>query len=185
VNPVGPRGVYDEAKRFSEALAMAYHRVHGMDTKIVRIFNTYGPRMRLEDGRAVPTFLCQALRGHPITVHGDGTQTRSFCYVSDMVDGIRRVMESDRNDPINLGNPVEMTVRDLVDTVLRVTGTKVPVTYEPRPVDDPNVRQPDIRRAREWLGWEPKVGLEEGLGRTVEEFRRRLDAEAPGRDAGA
>jgi dTDP-glucose 4,6-dehydratase len=172
VNPVGPRGVYDEAKRFAEAMTMAYHRTHGVDTRIVRIFNTYGPRMRPHDGRVVSNFLMQALAGEPLTVYGDGAQTRSFCYVADLVEGIYRLLLSAETDPVNLGNPAERTIRDLVAAIERVLGRPLQVTYQPLPVDDPRVRQPDITRARERLGWEPKVDLEVGLQRTAEHFRR-------------
>jgi dTDP-glucose 4,6-dehydratase len=174
VNPIGPRGVYDEAKRFSEALTMAYHRTHGVDTKIVRIFNTYGPRMRIRDGRAIPTFLAQALRDEELTVFGDGTQTRSFCYVSDMVDGISRLLASDTHDPVNIGNPSEMTLMDLARTILKITGSSSRIVHRPLPVDDPRVRQPNITRARTLLGWEPKVSLDEGLQRTRDDFKARL-----------
>ena len=162
VNPIGPRGVYDEAKRFAEAMTLAYHRYHGVDTKIVRIFNTYGPRMRLRDGRAVPAFMSQALRNEDVTVFGDGTQTRSFCYVTDLVDGILRLMVSDTNDPVNIGNPHEMTIEEIARTIIRMTGSTSKIVYRPLPVDDPKQRRPDITRARTLLGWEPKVGLEEG-----------------------
>ena len=171
VNPVGPRGVYDEAKRFAEALTMAYHRYHGVNTKIVRIFNTYGPRMRPHDGRAIPTFIPQALKNQPITIFGDGSQTRSFCYVSDQIEGIYRLLMSDCNDPVNIGNPHEMTVRQLAETIIRVTGSKSELIYKPLPVDDPQVRQPDIAKAKTLLGWEPVVNLEEGLKKTVAWFR--------------
>ncbi|MBI3447956.1 MAG: SDR family oxidoreductase [Acidobacteria bacterium] len=174
VNPIGPRGVYDEAKRFAEAITMAYHRYHGVDTAIVRIFNTYGPRMRIRDGRAIPTFLAQALRGEPITVFGDGSQTRSFCYVSDLVGGIVKLLDSDIHEPVNIGNPVEMTVRQLADEIVRITGSASKIESRPLPVDDPKVRQPDITRARRLLGWEPKVDLGEGLGKTLQDFRARL-----------
>ncbi len=174
VNPVGPRGVYDEAKRFAEAMTMAYHRYHGLDTKIVRIFNTYGPRMRLHDGRAVPAFMSQALRGEDVTIFGSGKQTRSFCYVSDLVDGIVRLMESKENDPVNIGNPHEMTIEDIARTIIRMTRSKSQVVYRPLPEDDPKVRQPDITRARTLLGWEPKVSLEEGLTKTLEYFRGKV-----------
>ena len=174
VNPVGPRGVYDEAKRFAEAMTMAYHRVHGLDIRIVRIFNTYGPRMRLRDGRVVPAFLQQALQGEPLTVFGDGGQTRSFCYVDDLIEGIWRLLGSDLRTPCNLGNPDEMTIREFADAILRVTGSASPIVHQPLPVDDPKVRQPDITLARTRLGWEPRVPLEEGLRRTVEDFRQRL-----------
>jgi len=174
VNPVGPRGVYDEAKRFAEAITMAYHRVHGVETRIVRIFNTYGPRMRVEDGRAIPAFLGQALRGEDVTVFGDGSQTRSLCYVSDLVDGIYRLMMSDVPDPVNVGNPRELTIRDLAERIVAMTGSKSRIVERPLPVDDPKVRQPDITRARTLLGWEPKVSLEDGLPRTLAYFRRKL-----------
>ena len=168
VNPVGPRGVYDEAKRFAEAMTMAYHRVHGLDTRIVRIFNTYGSRMRLTDGRAIPTFLRQALRNEPLTVYGDGSQTRSFTYVSDLVDGIWRLMHSPVNDPVNIGNPREMTLLELAKLVIQAAGSTSEIVFRPLPVDDPKVRQPDIGRARRLLGWEPTVEIEEGLARTLE-----------------
>jgi dTDP-glucose 4,6-dehydratase len=174
VNPVGPRGVYDEAKRFAEAMTMAYHRYHGVDTKIVRIFNTYGPRMRLNDGRAVPAFMSQALRGEDVTIFGSGKQTRSFCYVSDLVDGILRLADSQENDPVNIGNPHEMTIEDIARTIIKMTGSKSQIVYRPLPEDDPKVRQPDITRARTLLGWEPKVKLEEGLTKTLEYFRRKV-----------
>ncbi|HEY7515140.1 MAG TPA: UDP-glucuronic acid decarboxylase family protein [Vicinamibacteria bacterium] len=174
VNPVGPRGVYDEAKRFSEAMVMAYHRVHGVETRIVRIFNTYGPRMRVEDGRAIPAFMSQALRGEDLTVFGDGSQTRSLCYVSDLVDGIIRLMGSDEALPVNIGNPEELTIRALAERVLAVTGSKSRIVERPLPVDDPKVRQPDITRARTLLGWEPKVPLEEGLVKTLDYFRTKV-----------
>ena len=172
VNPIGPRGVYDEAKRFAEAMTMAYHRAHGVDTRIVRIFNTYGPRMRLTDGRAVPTFIRQALRNEPLTVNGDGSQTRSFTYVSDLVDGIWRLMGAPVNEPINIGNPREMTLLDLAKTILRLSGSRSEVVFTPLPVDDPKVRQPDITRARQLLGWEPTVAVEDGLRETIEWYRR-------------
>ncbi len=174
VNPVGPRGVYDEAKRFAEAITMAYHRVHGVDTRIVRIFNTYGPRMRVEDGRAIPAFMGQALRGEDVTVFGDGSQTRSLCFVSDLVDGIYRLMLSDTSDPVNLGNPHELTIRELAERIVALTGSRSRIVERPLPADDPKVRQPDITRARTLLGWEPKVALEEGLPRTLAYFRRKL-----------
>jgi len=172
VNPVGPRGVYDEAKRFAEAMTMAYHRYHGLDTRIVRIFNTYGPRMRPNDGRVVSNFIVQALHGEPLTVYGDGSQTRSFCYVDDLVTGIVLLFERGDADPTNLGNPHEFTVRELAALVLKLTGSRSEIVDRPLPVDDPRVRQPDIGRVRETLGWEPKVGLEEGLRRTIDYFRR-------------
>jgi dTDP-glucose 4,6-dehydratase len=174
VNPVGPRGVYDEAKRFAEAMVMAYHRFHGVETRIVRIFNTFGSRMRVEDGRAIPAFMSQALRGEDLTVFGDGTQTRSLCYVSDLVEGIIRLMESDEVLPVNIGNPEELTIRALAERVIAVTGSKSRIVYRPLPVDDPKVRQPDITRARTILGWEPRVSLAEGLPRTAEYFRKKL-----------
>jgi dTDP-glucose 4,6-dehydratase len=174
VNPVGPRGVYDEAKRFAEAMTMAYHRYHGVDTKIVRIFNTYGPRMRLNDGRAVPAFMSQALRNEDVTIFGSGTQTRSFCYVSDLVDGILRLLDSKENDPVNIGNPHEMTIEEIARTIIRMTGSPSKIVYRPLPEDDPKVRQPDITRARTLLGWEPKVRLEEGLTTTLEYFRTKV-----------
>jgi dTDP-glucose 4,6-dehydratase len=174
VNPVGPRGVYDEAKRFAEAITMAYHRFHGVDTKIVRIFNTYGPRMRINDGRAVPAFMSQALRNEEVTVFGDGTQTRSFCYVSDLVDGIVRLMLSDVNDPVNVGNPHEMTIREIAETIIRMTGSSSRLVYRPLPTDDPKVRRPDITRARTILGWEPRVSLEQGLQATIGYFKQKL-----------
>lgn len=174
VNPVGPRGVYDEAKRFAEAMTMAYHRAHGLDTKIVRIFNTYGPRMRARDGRALPNFISQAIRGEDVTVYGDGRQTRSFCYVSDLVEGIYRLLVSDLHEPVNIGNPNEVTIGEVAHEVIRMVGAKSRVILEPLPVDDPKVRQPDITRARENLKWEPKVGREEGLKKTIEYFRKKL-----------
>ena len=168
VNPIGPRGVYDEAKRYAEALTMAYHRQQGVDTSIVRIFNTYGPRMRAHDGRAIPTFLRQALMGQNLTVFGDGSQTRSFCYVDDLVRGLIALAESGEHLPINLGNPTEFTLRELAEKVIEISGAKAEIVFEPLPTDDPKVRQPDITRAREVLGWEPKVQLEEGLRQTIE-----------------
>jgi dTDP-glucose 4,6-dehydratase len=174
VNPVGIRGVYDEAKRFAEALTMAYHRIHHLDTRIVRIFNTYGPRMRVDDGRAVPSFITQVLRGEPLTVFGDGQQTRSFCYVADLVEGIYRLMMSDVTEPVNIGNPQEMTILELAQTILSLTENRSEITYKPLPVDDPRVRQPDISRAKELLGWEPHMSLREGLERTVAYFRTTL-----------
>lgn len=174
VNPIGPRGVYDEAKRFAEAMTMAYRRYHHINTKIVRIFNTYGPRMRAKDGRVVPSLICQALKGEPLTVFGDGSQTRSFCYVSDLIEGIYRLAMSDVNDPMNIGNPREMTVMDFAREILRLTGSKSKIIYKPLPVDDPRVRQPDIAKAKKDLHWEPRVGLEEGLRETIEYFRKVL-----------
>jgi len=176
VNPIGPRGVYDEAKRFAEAMTLAYHRYHGVDTKIVRIFNTYGPRMRLRDGRAVPAFMSQALRGEDVTVFGDGRQTRSFCYVTDLVDGIIRLLLSDTHDPVNIGNPHEVTVEECARTIIRLVGSKSRIVYNPLPVDDPKQRRPDITRATTLLGWEPKVGLEDGLLKTVDYFKRAIAA---------
>jgi dTDP-glucose 4,6-dehydratase len=174
VNPIGPRGVYDEAKRFAEAMAMAYHRVHGLEVRIVRIFNTYGPRMRLRDGRVVPAFIQQALEGEPLTVFGDGSQTRSFCYVDDLVEGIRRLMDSDLTEPVNLGNPREMTILEFAETVRALAESASPITFKPLPMDDPKIRQPDISRARQHLEWEPRVELEQGLRRTIEYFRSRV-----------
>src|SRR5688572_15425293 len=177
VNPIGPRGVYDEAKRFSEALTLAYHRYHGVNTKIVRIFNTFGPRMRLRDGRAVPAFMAQALRHEDVTVFGDGTQTRSFCYVTDLVDGILRLMESDTHEPVNIGNPHEVTIEQIARTIIRLVGSRSRIVYKPLPVDDPKQRRPDITRARTLLRWDPAVGLEEGLTKTVSYFESKLAAE--------
>ena len=174
VNPIGPRGVYDEAKRFAEAITMAYHRVHRIDTRVIRIFNTFGPKMRLNDGRAIPAFMTQALGNEPLTVFGDGSQTRSFQYISDLVDGIWRVMERGNSDPVNLGNPHEMTLLELAKRILRLTGSRSEVVFRPLPVDDPKVRQPDITRARTLLGWEPRVDTDEGLRRTVEWFRTKV-----------
>ena len=176
VNPIGPRGVYDEAKRFAEAMTMAYHRVHGVDTRIVRIFNTYGPRMRPRDGRVVSNFIVQALDGRPLTIYGDGSQTRSFCYVDDLIDGILRVFQQGDDQPYNVGNPGELTVAQLADVVLRLTGSRSQVVREPLPTDDPRQRRPDITRARGELGWEPRVQLEEGLTRTIAHFRQALGA---------
>lgn len=173
VNPVGPRGVYDEAKRFAEALTMAYHRTHGLNTKIVRIFNTYGPRMRPKDGRAIPAFIPQAIKNEPITVFGDGSQTRSFCYVDDLIDGIYRLLISEQHEPVNIGNPYEMTIKELAETIVEVTGSQSEITYKPLPKDDPKVRQPDISRAKSILGWEPNVLLSEGLKNTVAWFRKQ------------
>jgi dTDP-glucose 4,6-dehydratase len=174
VNPIGPRGVYDEAKRFAEAMTVAYHRFHGLDTKIVRIFNTYGPRMRVNDGRAVPAFISQALRHEDVTIFGDGTQTRSFTYISDLVDGIIRLMLSNVNEPVNIGSPREMTIEAIARTIIEMTGATSRIVYTPLPTDDPRVRQPDITRARTLLGWEPKVPLERGLVETIEYFRRKM-----------
>jgi dTDP-glucose 4,6-dehydratase len=178
VNPIGPRGVYDEAKRFAEAMTMAYHRFHGVDTRIVRIFNTYGPRMRPHDGRVVSNFIVQALSGQPLTIYGDGSQTRSFCYVADEVEGIYRLFMRGDNDPTNIGNPNEFTVRQLAELVIELTGTTSKIEQRDLPVDDPKVRQPDIRRAREMLGWEPTVSLRDGVSRTIEYFRSVLAREA-------
>jgi len=175
VNPVGPRGVYDEAKRFAEAMTMAYHRVHAVDTRIVRIFNTYGPRMRARDGRVVSNFVVQAIKGEPLTMYGEGRQTRSFCYVSDLIDGIYRLFHSDQVEPTNIGNPHEFTVRQLAERVLALTGSSSPIVSRPLPTDDPKVRQPDITKARSLLGWEPVVGLDDGLRRTIAWFREHLD----------
>jgi dTDP-glucose 4,6-dehydratase len=174
VNPVGPRGVYDEAKRFAEAMTVAYHRYHGLDSKIVRIFNTYGPRMRLRDGRAVPAFISQALRNEDVTVFGDGRQTRSFCYISDLVDGIIRLMLSSENDPVNIGNPAEMTIEEIARVIIEMTGSSSKIVYKPLPEDDPKVRKPDITRARTILGWEPKVDLRTGLTTTIDYFRAKI-----------
>jgi dTDP-glucose 4,6-dehydratase len=171
VNPIGPRGVYDEAKRFGEAMTMAYHTAHGLNTRIVRIFNTYGPRMRPKDGRVVPAFIQQALQNEPLTVFGDGSQTRSFCYVSDLVDGIYRLLCSDVTTPVNIGNPVEMTILEFAHRIVEVTGATSEIGFLPLPVDDPKTRQPNIAKARELLGWEPKVQFEEGLAKTIEFFR--------------
>jgi len=176
VNPVGPRGVYDEAKRFAEAITMAYHRTHGVDTRIARIFNCFGPRMRGDDGRAIPAFISQALASRPLTVFGDGSQTRSFQYIADLIDGLWRLMRASVNDPVNLGNPQEMTLLDLAERILRLTGTTSEIVFRPLPTDDPKVRQPDIGRARALLGWEPRVEVNEGLRLTIDWFRRRLRA---------
>jgi len=176
VDPVGPRSVYDEAKRFAEALTMAYHRAHGLDTRIVRIFNTYGPRMRLDDGRALPNFLQQALRGEPLTIYGDGQQTRSFCYVDDLIEGIVRLLFSDVHEPVNIGNPAEITILEFAETINRLTGNRAGLVFLPdkRLGSDPQRRQPDIRRARSLLGWEPKISLEEGLARTIPYFQQKM-----------
>jgi len=180
VNPVGPRSVYDEAKRFAEALTMAYHRKHGLRTRIARIFNTYGPRMKLNDGRVVPAFLDQALRGKPLTVFGSGAQTRSFCYVSDLVEGLVRLAQSDEPYPVNLGNPVEMTILEFAEAICKLTGSQSGIEFRPLPEDDPRQRRPDITKAKRLLGWEPKVGLEEGLERTLAFFRAQLLVASPG-----
>jgi dTDP-glucose 4,6-dehydratase len=179
VNPIGPRGVYDEAKRFAEAITMAYHRYHGVDTRIVRIFNTYGPRMRPRDGRVVSNFIVQALSGEPLTIYGDGTQTRSFCYVSDEIEGIYRLFMNGDHEPTNIGNPNEFTVQQLAELVVELTGTKSKIELHPLPTDDPKVRKPDISRARAMLGWEPSVTLREGVQRTIEYFREVLKAQDP------
>jgi dTDP-glucose 4,6-dehydratase len=176
VNPIGPRGVYDEAKRFAEAMTMAYHRSHGVDTRIVRIFNTYGPRMRLSDGRVVPNFVGQALRHEALTVYGEGKQTRSFCYVSDLVDGIYRLLLSNENEPVNIGNPAELTIYDFAAVINELTGNPAGIRFEPLPVDDPKQRQPDIGKARRILGWEPQVDLRTGMTQTVAWFQRQLTA---------
>ncbi|HLW68039.1 MAG TPA: GDP-mannose 4,6-dehydratase, partial [Gemmataceae bacterium] len=176
VNPIGVRGVYDEAKRFSEAMVMAYHRTHGVNTRIVRIFNTYGPRMRLDDGRVLPNFMGQALRGEPLTVYGDGSQTRSFCYVSDLVEGIYRLLHADFHEPVNLGNPDEVTILQFAEEIRKLAGSRNEIIFKPLPQDDPRVRKPDIGRARKLLGWEPKIDRHEGLQRTMEYFRARIDA---------
>ena len=175
VNPIGPRGVYDEAKRFAEAITMAYHRYHRVDTRIVRIFNTYGPRMRLRDGRVVPAFIGQALSGQPLSVFGDGSQTRSFCYVSDLIDGIFGLAMSDFHEPVNLGNPREMTIEQFAEEIIQIIGTKSTIEHKPLPVDDPKVRQPDITRAKEVLGWEPRVEFDEGIKKTIDYFRESLN----------
>jgi len=177
VNPIGQRGVYDEAKRFAEALAMAYNRYHGVETRIVRIFNTYGPRMRIDDGRALPTFMSQALRENPLTVYGDGSQTRAFCYVDDLVEGIYRLLMSDESEPVNIGNPDEVTIKEFAEEIIEITGTDSSITYEELPEDDPQVRQPDISRAKELLDWTPKVDRHEGLRRTLDYFKKKIDVE--------
>jgi dTDP-glucose 4,6-dehydratase len=171
VNPIGPRGCYDESKRFAEAIVMAYHRAHGVDTRIIRIFNTYGPRMRLDDGRVLPNFMGQALRGEPLTVYGDGSQTRSFCYVDDLVEGIDRLLGKDFHEPVNLGNPDEVTILQFAEEILALSGSKSQIAYKPLPQDDPKVRKPDITRARQLLGWEPQVGRQDGLRRTLAYFQ--------------
>jgi len=176
VNPIGERGVYDEAKRFAEAITMAYNRYHGVETRIVRIFNTYGPRMRIDDGRALPTFMSQALRGDPLTVYGDGSQTRAFCYVDDLVDGIYRLLMSDEDEPVNIGNPDEITIKEFAEEIIEITGTGSSITYEELPEDDPQVRQPDISRAQDILDWTPKVDRKEGLRRTLDYFEKKVDA---------
>ena len=178
VNPVGPRGCYDEAKRFQEAMTMAYHMHHGLETRIVRIFNTYGPRMRLDDGRVLPAFLSQALRGEPLSIFGDGSQTRSFCYVDDLIEGIYRLLLSDYHLPVNIGNPSEITIREFAEEICRLTGTELKIDYQPLPKDDPQKRQPDITKAKEILGWEPKVDRAEGLKRTLEYFKEKIQSPA-------
>lgn len=175
VNPIGPRGVYDEAKRFAEAMTMAYHRYHGINSKIIRIFNTYGPRMRLRDGRVVPAFIAQALTGKPITIFGDGSQTRSFCYVSDLIDGIYRLAMSDFHEPVNIGNPHEMSIKQFGEEIVRILGSTSTLEFRPLPVDDPRVRQPDITRARTVLGWEPRVPFDQGIRMTIDYFRSKVD----------
>lgn len=174
VNPIGSRGVYDEAKRFAEAMTMAYHRYHGVDTRILRIFNTYGPRMRVNDGRAIPAFMSQALRGEPLTVFGDGSQTRSVCYVDDLVEGIYRLLMSNENDPVNIGNPDEITMLELAKEILEITGSKSEIVFKPLPEDDPKIRQPNIEKAKRILGWEPRVNRREGLLKTLEYFRKAI-----------
>jgi dTDP-glucose 4,6-dehydratase len=176
VDPVVPRGVYDEAKRFAEAITMAYHRTHGVETRIARIFNTYGPHMRLDDGRALPNFMVQALKGEDITVYGDGAQTRSFCYVEDLIDGIKKLLNSDEAEPVNLGNPEEISILDFAKEIVRLTGSKSRIVFNPLPQNDPKVRQPDITKAKRILGWEPKVSREEGLRRTLEYFKGKITA---------
>ena len=176
VNPIGPRGVYDEAKRFAEAITMAYHRTHGVNTKIVRIFNTYGPRMRINDGRAIPNFLKQALTGDDLTIYGNGSQTRSFCYVSDLVEGIYRLLMSDQHEPVNIGNPIEMTIQQMADKILQATQSQSKIVQVPLPEDDPKTRQPNITLAKKLLDWEPKVSLDEGLESTLEYFKRQINS---------
>ena len=176
VNPIGPRGVYDEAKRFAEAITMAYHRTHGVNTKIVRIFNTYGPRMRINDGRAIPNFLKQALTGEDLTIYGNGSQTRSFCYVSDLVEGIYRLLMSDQHEPVNIGNPIEMTIQQMADKILQATQSQSKIVQVPLPEDDPKTRQPNITLAKKLLDWEPKVSLDEGLESTLEYFKRQINS---------
>src|SRR3954454_4936949 len=175
VNPIGPRGVYDEAKRFAEALTMAYHRYHALDTKMVRIFNTYGPRMRLPEGRVVPNLIAQPLTGEPLAVYGDGSQTRSFCYCADLINGIYKLATSDFHEPVNIGNPREMTIKQFAEEILRITGTKSGIEYRPLPEDDPKVRQPDITRAKKILGWEPRVPFDEGIRKTIDYFQQRIE----------
>jgi len=179
VNPIGERGVYDEAKRFAEALAMAYNRYHGVETRIVRIFNTYGPRMRIDDGRALPTFMSQALRNDPLTVYGDGSQTRAFCYVDDLVEGIYRLLLSDETKPVNIGNPDEITIKEFAEEIIEITGSESTIAYEELPTDDPQVRQPDISKAREVLGWTPEVDRRDGLRHTLDYFKKKIETPAP------
>jgi dTDP-glucose 4,6-dehydratase len=174
VNPIGPRGVYDEAKRFAEAMTMAYHRYHHVDTKIVRIFNTYGPRMRLKDGRVVPAFIGEALRGEPLTIFGDGKQTRSFCFCTDLIDGIFRLSQGDYHEPVNIGNPTELTIKEFAERIIRLTGSKSTISFHPLPTDDPKQRRPDITRAQKLLGWNPVIDLETGLGKTIDYFKSRV-----------
>ena len=174
VNPIGPRGVYDEAKRFAEAMTTAYHRYHGLNTKIVRIFNTYGPRMRLNDGRAVPNFICQALKQEEVTVYGNGDQTRSFCFINDLVDGLIRLMDAETNEPVNIGNPAEMSINKIAEEIIRAVGSSSKIVHKQLPVDDPKVRQPDITRAKTLLGWSPQVSLKDGLNTTIDDFRKRV-----------
>ena len=176
VNPIGPRGVYDEAKRFAEAITMAYHRTHGINTKIVRIFNTYGPRMRIKDGRAIPNFLKQALTGEDLTIYGNGSQTRSFCYVTDLVEGIYRLLMSDQHEPVNIGNPIEMTIQQMANKILQASQSKSKIVQLPLPEDDPKTRQPNITLARKLLDWEPKVSLDEGLESTLEYFKQQINS---------
>ena len=175
VNPIGPRGVYDEAKRFAEAMTTAYHRYHDLNTKIVRIFNTYGPRMRLNDGRAVPNFICQALKQEPVTVYGNGDQTRSFCFINDLVAGIIRLMDAKTNEPVNIGNPAEMSINQIAEEIIRAVGSSSKIVHKQLPVDDPKVRQPNITRAKTLLGWSPQVSLKDGLTATIEDFRKRVN----------
>jgi dTDP-glucose 4,6-dehydratase len=183
VNPTGPRGVYDEAKRFAEALTMAYHRSHGVDTRIIRIFNTYGPNMRLNDGRVVPNFFYQLLRNAPLTIYGDGSQTRSFCYVDDLVEGICRVLASDEHDPFNLGNPTEITINQLAETLMSLLGLDLPVEYCPLPEDDPKIRKPDISRATQVLGWQPMISFDDGMRKTYAYFKDRAETDSPSKGA--
>ena len=176
VNPIGPRGVYDEAKRFAEAMTIAYHRYHGINTKIVRIFNTYGPRMRINDGRAIPTFIAQALQKEDVTIFGKGTQTRSFCYVTDLVDGILRLIESDIHQPVNIGNPTEMSIEEMARMIIDMTNSSSQIVFQPLPEDDPKIRKPDIARAQTKLGWSPKVSIEDGLTETIKFFKKQLSS---------